>query len=474
MPRSPRTFNLVSFFAVVSFVAVMAVSVVFAAVLSHFVGEAILRHDAALTSEFVNNLADTEALHSGIVGRITLGQILDPAFDPNLHGVSHETAAAARAEFLSHVAMLPDVVLVKIFSPDHRVIWSTDRELVGLTDPEHAELAQAFRKKLVVSHSFSGFGSRRTEQSSHGSSSKQYFVEDYIPLVDTSDRVIAVVEIYKEPKALRETIATGRALVWTLIIASAQILYLALFWIVRRADRLIKAQQKQLIDSENLVVIGEMSAAVAHGIRNPLAAIRSSAELALESERPYLQKNINDIIRQTDRLGSWVRDLLTFAGPLRVDAQEGADLHRVLEEALAGYSAQCEKQGIRVEPPAGLEAAPTVQGSRAMVAQVLESVLANAVEAMPEGGVLRASIEAPPGKPRVRLTIQDSGPGMSGEQLNQVLKPFYTTKPKGLGVGLALAKRIMDRLAGRIELESLPGAGTQVHLVFCRMERAHG
>ena len=467
--NAPDRFRLLKWFAAASFVAVMMVIAAFAALLSHFVGEAILRHDATLTSEFIGNLADTEVLHGGMIGQLTLGQILDPHFDADRFDVSAERAAAARAEFLSHVAMLPDVVLVKVYSQARELVWSTAVGEIGEPEMANRELERAFRqKKLTVSHSFSPFDDNQVRRMDHGYAGDGggYFVEEYIPLFDMNGEVASVVEVYKQPKSLRHTLFTGKLLVWTLALFSGVVLFGALVWIARRGEKLINQQQARLIDAENLMVIGEMSAAVAHGIRNPLAAIRSSAELALESDGACLKRNLDSIIRQSDRLGRWLKELLIYAGPINSHSDEAVDVGAVVHECLAGMRTQMEKQRVDVVLTQRGEVAPVISGSRAVVSQLAHTVLSNALEAMPRGGMLRVTIDAQFGRRPLRLVVEDSGPGMTSEQMEQIFKPFFTTKSTGLGIGLPLARRIIDRLGGDIAFTSRLGAGTRVEITF--------
>ena len=141
-----------------------------------------------------------------------------------------------------------------------------------------------------------------------------------MPIFDVHGRrIVGVVELYKVPADLFETLAEGRRLIWLAAVVAAAFLYAALFWIVLRAQRIIEIQGDRLVESESLAVVGEMGSAVAHGLRNPLAAIRSSAELALESPLPdQARECAQDIVAQVDRLEGWVRQLLTPAEAGRV------------------------------------------------------------------------------------------------------------------------------------------------------------
>jgi two-component system sensor histidine kinase HydH len=245
----------------------------------------------------------------------------------------------------------------------------------------------------------------------------------------------------------------------------AVFLYLSLFWIVRRADRTLIDQQRRLVEAEALCVIGEMSAAVAHGIRNPLASIRSSAELALDGDLASTRKNANDIIVQIDRLGKWVRDLLAFSRPLSGENQR-IDLVSLVDGCLVNFTTQLEKNRVVCEfvrPPSGV---PAVIGERALATQALANVVANAIEAMPQGGSLRLEIRPAAKHKGVSVVVSDTGPGMSRAEVDLVFKPYYTTKRHGLGLGMALVKRIMERFGGDIAMESREGEGTRVKLNF--------
>jgi signal transduction histidine kinase len=107
---------------------------------------------------------------------------------------------------------------------------------------------------------------------------------------------------------------------------------------------------------------------------------------------------------------------------------------------------------------------PMAVGDPLLLGRVVHSVLANAVEAVQDGGRIEVAGRAMGGGQRVELTIRDSGPGMTAEQLKRVFTPFYTTKPTGLGLGLALGKRIVERFGGGIAIDSGPGRGTAVSL----------
>jgi signal transduction histidine kinase len=257
----------------------------------------------------------------------------------------------------------------------------------------------------------------------------------------------------------------GLVLIWLATALGGGLIYLGLYWIVRRAATLLATQQKQLITNETFVALGEMSSAVAHSLRNPLATIRSSAELALEFDSGPAHKNINDIIGQVDRMSKWVRELLQSLRPLNDDG-EPVNLVAALYDSLSAFEQQIVKGRVNVLfEPIGT---PMVLSQQVQLTQILNSLLANALEAMDEGGTLAITM-TPIDTQRVRVVVIDTGKGMNEEQRRMAFRPFFTTKRGGLGVGLVLVKRIMERFGGAVALESREGEGTRFSLTFRRV-----
>jgi signal transduction histidine kinase len=344
------------------------------------------------------------------------------------------------------------------------VIWSTNPELMGTTIHADEDLDQAFASKTPVSASYHNVDKARMEQK-FVTPPDYIFIENYIPLFDADrDTVTAMVEIYKEPKDLIDRMERGLALIWLATALGGGLIYLGLYWIVRRAAILLATQQKQLITNETFVALGEMSSAVAHSLRNPLATIRSSAELALEFDSGPARKNINDIIGQVDRMSKWVRELLQSLRPLN-DEAEPVNLVACLHDSMLAFEHQIAKADVHVvfEP----KETPMVLSQQVALTQILNSLLANALEAMDKGGTLTILLE-PTDNKGICVSVSDTGKGMNEEQRSMAFRPFFTTKQGGLGVGLVLVKRIMDRFGGGVTLDSREGEGTTVRLSFKR------
>lgn len=457
-----QPFNLLRWFSLISLAVIGTVAVALGSVSTRFVIAESVQRDALLTSQFIQAIALVEVRHVSIPNVRTMGELLDPRNDKNFSDVDPLARAIARGEFLDHIEHLPDVILANIYSPDRMVIWSTNPALMGTTIHADEDLEQAFASKTPVSASYHDVDKSRMEQK-FVTPPEYIFIENYIPLFDADGKnVTAMVEIYKEPKDLISRMERGLVLIWLATALGGGLIYLGLYWIVRRAAILLATQQKQLITNETFVVLGEMSSAVAHSLRNPLATIRSSAELALEFDSGPAHKNINDIIGQVDRMSKWVRELLQSLRPLN-DEAEPVNLVAALHDSLMAFEHQIAKASIYVVFDPKLT--PMVLSQQVQLTQILNSLLANALEAMDKSGTLTITLE-PTDSRGLSVVVSDTGKGMNEEQRSMAFRPFFTTKQGGLGVGLVLVKRIMERFGGAVTLESREGEGTSVRLSF--------
>jgi signal transduction histidine kinase len=441
---SERPFNLIRWFSLTAFISITAVSGLAGWGLSTFLTERMIRQEAEMTAGFVRSIVATE----------NAWEYFDELRSPT---------ARQLEGLLEHMTRMPDVLRTNVYSADRRMIWSSDASLIGRKFERNDELEEALRAELVV-HSGVVDSDHLPKSEHQHMPGHARFVESYVPVLDRAgERVIGVVELYKVPNDLFDAIRAGERLVWLGASLAGVFLYLTLFWIVRRAHGLIEAQREKLIESESLAVVGEMGSAVAHGLRNPLASIRSSAELSLEMPlSPEARECATDIVAQVDRLEGWIHRLLTYAKPVHADLGP-VDINGVVEESLAGYRRDLEKRGIAatVELTADL---PTVRGEAALLAQMIGSLIANAAEAMSSGGTLRLVTRHD--AHRVIVEVADNGPGIAPDAMSMIFTPFFTSKTRGLGLGLPLVRRVVERLGGRVEVRSAPGRGTTVRLLL--------
>ena len=437
----------------------------FGSILSHFMTREILNHDAIITSQFINSVEWVEAKQAKVGHNMRFGLMLDKRTNFEALGVDGKVAAEARSQYFDHISMLPDVKLANIYGADHTIIWSTKPAAIGKVSKNNTDLQKVFAKNTRVTNDYFSGEKINGDEQSFVSASGTPFVETYIPMNGLHGEVIAVVQIYQEPRNLQQTINRGKWLIWAFIALGAAFLYITPFCIFRRADGELHEKQQRLTEAETLCVIGEMSTAVAHGIRNPLASIRSSAELALDADVESARKNAEDIISQVDRLSKWVREFLTFSLPVAGES-EVIDAVALVDTGIQNFATQFKNNHIVCEFKRPAKDVPLIIGNRILANQALSSVISNAIEAMPAGGSLRLQLEVLAATKAVDIIVVDTGMGMSANQIEMAFKPFYTTKRNGVGLGMSQVKRIMERFGGLVSLHSREGKGTQACLSF--------
>ncbi len=215
----------------------------------------------------------------------------------------------------------------------------------------------------------------------------------------------------------------------------------------------VKRLQEQIELKERLTALGEMSAGIAHELRNPMAVIAGYLNLLAKKQDAGGQSVIRDIHAEIDGMNRIIGDLLTFARPTalnRVTVSVRELLQSCVEAAL-----QSRRQGaVRTELSLEDLRASVDEG---LMRQALANIVLNAVEAMPGGGALTVRARA---DRDLVISIHDTGPGIAPENLKRIFLPFFTTKDKGVGMGLALAHKVVTAHGGRIEAESGEGKGT--------------
>ncbi|VVO41480.1 sensor histidine kinase [Pseudomonas fluorescens] len=468
--EAQKRFNLLGWFSWVSLIVVGSVVVGLGVLSTRFVIEESVHRDALLTAQFIKTIASTEMRHVVLPPGLSMGELLDPRQDQARPDISPGSRNTARGEFLDHVEHLPDVLLANIYAPDRTIIWSTNPRLIGQRITNDEDLEEAFELKTHVCASYHSVDASRAEQK-FPVAPELFFIENYIPLLDVgANKVMAMVEVYKEPRDLIIRMTRGLILVWVATLLGGALIYFSLYWLMRRAADLLTAQHKQLITNETFVALGEMSSAVAHSLRNPLASIRSSAELAQEIETGPAQKNITDIINQVDRMSKWVRELLQSLRPLN-DEAKAVDLVASVRDSLQAFEQQIARARVQVNFAPGQ--VPLILSQEGLLSQMLNSLIGNALDAMSTGGVLTIEVE-PAVDGRVRVTLTDTGKGMTRHHKRMAFKPFFTTRQGGLGVGLMLVKRVMEQFNGSVSLTSREQEGTRISLVFNVAGGEHG
>lgn len=228
----------------------------------------------------------------------------------------------------------------------------------------------------------------------------------------------------------------------------------------------LQQTQRQLVHAERLASIGEMSAAVAHGLRNPLASLRAAAQLALKRTRnDESREHLQDIIYEADRLDKRVTHLLDFSRPAPFHPLPDS-VSRIVQDVLPPFRKLAEERGVSVEVDVE-SPLPDVRVDPVQVEQALVEILSNALDAMPTGGVLGVAARGDTALGSVAIEITDTGAGIPEHVLPSVCEPFFTTRQGGTGLGLATAKRYVEQNGGQLEIESgagRPGGGTTVRV----------
>lgn len=231
----------------------------------------------------------------------------------------------------------------------------------------------------------------------------------------------------------------------------------------------LKSCQVRLLQAERLAALGELSAAVAHGLINPLAGIRAAAQLAREEARGGADvcEALDELIAEVDRLDRRVKDLLDFSRPFEPHL-EAVQPGEVIQRAAALMEHAMHEAHVWLDLKLAPDL-PQVWWDAEQMEEVFVALLANAVDAMPDGGRLTVHGRLVPEAQGVEclvIEIDDTGVGIRAEDLSRVFDLFFTSKPGGTGLGLPLARKIVEKHGGRITMTSVWGKGTTVRLLF--------
>jgi signal transduction histidine kinase len=236
------------------------------------------------------------------------------------------------------------------------------------------------------------------------------------------------------------------------------------------ANSELKANRDRLIRSEKLAAVGEMSATVAHGLRNPLVSIGGFARRLLKKEQAdeVSVKYLQIIVDETDRLELILTELLDFVRPRKLELKS-VHLDSVIEDALKGFAQEFARHGIQVEASfhPGL---PPIELDTGQFRHVLQNLFHNSIDAMQKGGVLHISTVLEDGQ--AKISIADTGTGIDNGDVEKVFHPFFTSKPSSTGLGLAVCNQIIAIHGGHIKLQRrLPfGVVFDIYLPLARPE----
>jgi two-component system NtrC family sensor kinase len=233
--------------------------------------------------------------------------------------------------------------------------------------------------------------------------------------------------------------------------------------------------QQQILQAERMIAIGKMSAVVAHEINNPLAGILTYAKLLKkwiergisgEEQKKEAIESLELIASESKRCGELLHNLLSFSrtSPMNLSL---SDLNKVIARTIRLAEHKAEISGVLLQVDLDREL-PPLQCDSAQLEQVALALVINAIDAMPHGGNLWVSTHKLPGGEQIELQVRDDGVGIPPEILPRIFDPFTTTKEvgKGVGLGLAVSKGIVERHGGQIEVASELGVGTTFRIIL--------
>ncbi len=298
---------------------------------------------------------------------------------------------------------------------------------------------------------------------------------------DLARIVLAALEMKNLPnRAELRLRATGKVIGYTLSHVHGDdggVAGVALFF--KDLTRVEQLEERERL-RDRLAALGEMAAALAHELKNPLASIEVMAGLLRRhaSTTSDMHPLVADIMSEAKMANAIVQEALEFVRPIRLQV-EHTSIARVLQDAVRTAGSKVDPRDICVTFTVDGRV-PPIQGDHHQLCQVFTNLLINAFEAL--GGRGRVSLVASPGAARgdggyrsgtdnapeatVVVDVTDDGPGIAPEVAERMFNPFFTTKPRGSGLGLAIVRRIVDAHDGRIDVETAPGRGTSFRVTL--------
>ena len=217
----------------------------------------------------------------------------------------------------------------------------------------------------------------------------------------------------------------------------------------------IKLLEEKVRRSEKLAAIGKLAAGVAHEIRNPLSSIRGFAQYLRNTlkDKPREKEYAETIVSEVDRINRVVTDLLTFARPMEAQLAP-ADVTELVESTVRLVQADARSRDVGIQM--NLSDLSIIPLDTHQIKQAMLNLLLNSLQAVDSGGSIEVGAELDPSVSRLKIWVEDDGPGIAPDQKEKIFDPFFTTREKGTGLGLAIVHKIVENHNGEINLQSPP------------------
>lgn len=262
----------------------------------------------------------------------------------------------------------------------------------------------------------------------------------------------------------------------TIIAISGWVVTLVCLVVVMALARKKRAALAKSKDAERLAFIGSLAAGLAHEMKNPLSTVNLNLQLLSEDfQHPETlrdeetRRKLTTMLREMARLEQSLNEFLRFASGQGVELS-AQNINPFIGGMLDGIRAEAERKGIRVVPLLA-QGLPLVAFDQGLLRQAVQNILVNALQAMPQGGVLTVQTRAVAGGRHVEIDIIDTGEGMTAETLQKVFNVYFSTKKGGSGLGLPTAKRIVEQHGGSIRVRSIPNSGTTFTIALPAVKR---
>lgn len=460
--RDLQTFRLAKFFTLTSFVVILVFTVILTLILAH----RAQRVSLAKSEEYLKLLAanlNHQVFQQFLVptaiekqGRITIAEPeqherLDTVVKNTIHGFHVEELA-----IYDQVGVLSYSTSSQTLGKDCFEVFGVKQSLFG---QQHFErLGSSFLWDLVP------------HWGSHNQRLRGYFPFrlEGKPGANLGP-VVGVFEITQDISGDMVKIGKFQGIILLISVLIMGLLFIVLRQIVKQAEVILERRQEeqraweaQLHHAERLAALGEMTAGVAHEVRNPLGIISSTAELLRQRLNRYEPDNrlAEIIVEEANRLNTKVSEFLDFARPREPHLQL-CEVDKVLDRSLEFLHPEIDRLHITITRDYQMDG-KIQSADPALLHQAFLNILLNAIQAMPEGGILNVSVGSGPNGQGSEIHVQDSGDGIEPDTLKKVFNPFYTTKEKGSGLGLPIVKSIIESHRGTIRIDSSPGEGTSV------------
>ncbi len=469
--KDPQTFRLVKFFSLPGFVVILIFTGILTLLLTLRAQEMVLKKNqdyiillaANLNHQIYQQFLLPTAFETG--GRITLS---DPEQSQRLDEVVRNTIHGF------HVMQLNQYDQEGVFS------YSTDKLPLG----KKCDDVLGVKRALAGENHFEFPGYHPLWGLLWQRGPEAHRLKAYIPfrleqrLGSEPGPVVGVFEITQDISGDLAQIAKSRMIILLTLAVIMGLLFIVLRQIVKQAEVIQERRQEeqrelegQLHQAERLAALGEMTAGVAHEVRNPLGIISSTAELLQERLVQYEPQNrlAQIIVEEANRLNEKVTEFLDFARP-RVPNLRSCDLEGVLNRSLEFLQPEIERRGITVTRYYQLNSR-ALSADLDLLHQAFLNILLNAIQAMPHGGQLVVSTKVGPQGRGGEICFEDTGEGIDLDTQKKIFNPFFTTKERGSGLGLPIVKSIIESHQGSIKIDSTVGKGTAVTLSLPELSR---